>query len=61
MSNMSYCRFQNTLPDFNDCIENLENYGELSKEEQKAADEMYQYAKEYINLYNEVKIASILK
>lgn len=25
MSNMSYCRFRNTLYDFNDCISNLED------------------------------------
>ena len=23
MSNMSYCRFQNTAPDFTDCVDNL--------------------------------------
>ena len=32
MSNMSYCRFRNTLEDFIDCVENLED-NELSKEE----------------------------
>lgn len=25
MSNMSYCRFQNTLSDFRDCVENIRN------------------------------------
>jgi len=25
MSNMSYCRFQNTAPDVKDCLDNMEN------------------------------------
>lgn len=35
MSNMSYCRFQNTLPDLRDCEEHLEDI-DLSPEEEKA-------------------------
>ena len=35
MSNMSYCRFQNTLSDLRDCEENL-NDSDLSKEEHNA-------------------------
>lgn len=46
MSNMSYCRFQNALPDLADCVEALEDIGfnlsELSKDEQRAADELIQ-------------------
>ena len=34
MSNMSYCRFQNTLPDLRDCYESWEE--ESSPEEEKA-------------------------
>lgn len=41
MSNMSYCRFQNTLQDLRDCAETLKNIdynlAELSKDEAKAA------------------------
>jgi len=41
MSNMSYCRFQNTLNNLRDCADALEeiddNLAELSKEEAKAA------------------------
>ncbi len=29
MSNMSYCRFQNTLPDLRDCYENLSDVLEM--------------------------------
>lgn len=41
MSNMSYCRFQNTLADLRDCEEKLMDLqgdlSSLSKEEQRAA------------------------
>lgn len=44
MSNMSYCRFQNTLKDLRDCADALEEIGdnlaELSKEEARAATEL---------------------
>ena len=34
MSNMSYCRFQNTLQDLRDCYENIEE--EVSQDEHQA-------------------------
>ena len=39
MANMSYCRFQNTLTDLEDCLEELANNGldNLSEDEKKAA------------------------
>ena len=41
MSNLSYCRFQNTVPDLSDCADALEeidgNLAELSKDEAQAA------------------------
>lgn len=44
MSNLSYCRFQNTTPDLEDCVEALEeidgNLAELSKDEARAADRL---------------------
>lgn len=46
MSNMNYCRFQNTRPDLEDCVEALEdiefNLAELSKAERSAADALIQ-------------------
>lgn len=39
MTNMSYCRFRNTLEDFRDCITNLEDH-ELSEEEALARYQM---------------------
>ena len=34
MSNMSYCRFQNTVSDLRDCSENMDD--QLSDDEEKA-------------------------
>lgn len=39
MSNMSYCRFQNTLQDLRDCYEHM-GEDELSEEEEKARQEL---------------------
>jgi hypothetical protein len=38
MPNMSYCRFQNTLSDLDDCYENMEN--ELSDDENEAKNRL---------------------
>lgn len=37
MSNMSYCRWQNTLSDLRDCAASLEERDALSREERAAA------------------------
>lgn len=46
MSNLSYCRFQNTVPDLSDCADALEeidgNLAELSEDEAHAADRLIQ-------------------
>ena len=55
MANMAYCRFSNTLSDFNDCLNavefanNLET--ELSPEELEAAKRLYEAAKRYVELF----------
>jgi hypothetical protein len=41
MANMSYCRFQNTLADLQDCYEHMEDE-DLSEDEKKAALELMQ-------------------
>ena len=38
MSNMSYCRFENTLADLNDCYNNVD--GTLSDSENRARDDL---------------------
>ncbi len=45
MSNMAYCRFQNTLADLRDCEDALDemwDLSELSEEERKAAKRLIQ-------------------
>lgn len=36
MSNMSYCRFENTLSDMHDCFDNLYDVDEMSQYEKEA-------------------------
>ena len=38
MSNMSYCRFENTLPDLEDCYQHLED--DLSDTEKEARERL---------------------
>ncbi len=46
MANMSYCRFRNTLGDFEDCIDALNDRQSMSHEEQRAAFFLIQKARE---------------
>ena len=41
MSNMGYCRFQNTLSDLRDCLETLEGENEHYQEPEDLSDEEY--------------------
>jgi hypothetical protein len=54
MPNMSYCRFQNTLMDFEDCKDALEELatdgGKLSAEELRAAKALAIEAREFLTL-----------
>lgn len=45
MSNMSYCRFQNTLADLRDCYEAWDS-GELSLDEEKARARLLKLCKD---------------
>jgi hypothetical protein len=60
MSNMSYCRFRNTLSDLRDCQETLngedgyyETKGDLSKEELSAALSLIRRCREIVERYDE--------
>ena len=53
MANMSYCRFENTLSDFYDCLDNLDNIN--SESEKRAAKSLYEAATEYIERYEEIE------
>lgn len=56
MANMSYCRFENTKIDLEDCVFALEDIlngdaDELSEREKRASDRMYELCQEYIEKY----------
>lgn len=59
MSNMSYCRFQNTALDLYDCVDFLrsDDPEEMSIEEQKAFARIIKLAKEIAENYSDWSIA----
>ena len=64
MSNMSYCRFQNTSGDLEDCKEALdellnEGIGKLSQEESHAAKRLVQACLDIVFLLAEVRAIDI--
>lgn len=65
MSNMSYCKFQNTLTDFNDCLNTVRDAvyddvsfedfcEELGSDEMKALDQLYVRAKRFVEMVDEL-------
>lgn len=59
MSNMSYCRFENTLRDLRDCDETLEeidgDFSQLSETEARAAKQMIALCKKIGELKEQTK------
>jgi len=54
MSNMSYCRFENTAQDLNDCWENWqENEEELSGFERRGRDRILELAKQIVDEFGD--------
>ena len=51
MSNMSYCRFKNTLPDLRDCYESWDD--EVSPNEAKARARLLKLCKQIVDDYYE--------
>lgn len=51
MSNMSYCRFENTLADLEDCLDNITE--EVSAEEHDARVRLIEVAKEIVRAAKE--------
>lgn len=47
MSNMSYCRFRNTVSDFSDCAENIDD--ELPEDEARARKQLIKLAYEMVS------------
>lgn len=50
MSNMSYCRWENTLSDLEDCVESFHN-GVANRDEASARKRMMAVAEELLSLY----------
>lgn len=60
MSNMSYCRFQNTASDLRDCLENFE-FDDLSEKEARARKRIIRMCIEIAHDYeNEVTVPATL-
>ena len=57
MPNMSYCRFENTVNDMQDCIYAIEegNTSELSSSEVRALEEFLDLAREITNLEYDIE------
>ena len=53
MSNMSYCKFENTFNDLNDCLTSLENYS-IEELEENASTYEKPYIRKLINLCTEI-------
>lgn len=56
MANMSYCRFENTSHDLQDCVDAMQEAEtllalDLSTHEQIAIKSMYETAQEFMNQY----------
>ena len=60
MGNMSYCRFENTSKDLQDCIEAIQNHYEectdLSRYELQALSNLLEQAEEIIDLSEEIEL-----
>jgi hypothetical protein len=52
MGNMSYCRFENTLGDLQDCYDHIDNE-DLSKSEKNARRQLIALCKDIANDYDE--------
>ena len=57
MPNMSYCRFENTVQDMQDCINAIEegDTSELSSSEVRALEEFLDLAREITNLEYDIE------
>ena len=62
MSNMSYCRFQNTFQDLRDCVQEMDDaYNikdmELSDDEARAMKQMYSWCERFIENFDRLHFA----
>lgn len=54
MANMSYCRFENTYPDLNDCYKALLNAGSIKNLEEKSNEYEKRYVRMLVDLCKEI-------
>lgn len=52
MSNMSYCRFENTLSDLQNCYDNMDSE-DLSKQEHSAREDLIKLCNEIAQRYSD--------
>lgn len=57
---MSYCRFQNTLPDLRDCEEAMENMSDMSDEEKRAKKRLINLCIDIAMNYGPSKVSNAL-
>ncbi len=57
MSNMSYCRFENTARDLGDCVTAIQNREteDLSSYERRGLDKLLHYAETIVQYGDEIK------
>jgi hypothetical protein len=58
MANMSYCKFENTVHDFQYCIDELDedrSFESLSKSEKSYAEKLYELAKTYVEIFESIE------
>lgn len=55
MSNLAYCKFQNTLADLRDCYEALDEGKKLSADEEKARDLLINLCRDIVNDFGDWK------
>lgn len=54
MSNMSYCRFENTLADLRDCAENIHDVDDLSHDELRARKQLIALCRQIVEETTEI-------
>ena len=57
MSNMSYCRFENTSKDLEDCLYAIENgeYTDLDRREKDGLERILSLCEEILNMQEEIE------
>ena len=53
MANMSYCRFENTFRDLQDCVDNIHNVS--SEREKRYRSRMFDLCQQFMEEYDDVK------